>query len=184
MRRRGVAALALVVIFAVLGAPTSSAQQKVTVIAQPLSISVAVAPERIATTLGGKFSFTSTITNGGSTNAEGLIAHLNVLSLKDGTYVDPEDWSSNRTRYLEPIAAGESRTLTWGMQAVNDGDFGIYVAVLPEDGAPVMPVTGPTIRLDVAERKTLNAGGILPLVLGIPAAIGALALGVRLRRRG
>lgn len=147
-------------------------------------VSVTVTPEQIATTLGGKFSFTSTITNGGSTDAEGLIAHLNVLSLKDGTYVDPEDWSGNRTRYLEPIAAGESRTLTWGMQAVNDGDFGIYVAVLPENGAPVMPVTGPTIRLDVAERKTLNAGGILPLVLGIPAAIGALALGVRLRRRG
>ncbi|HSF60247.1 MAG TPA: hypothetical protein VLA69_00990 [Gaiellaceae bacterium] len=147
-------------------------------------VSVAVTPEQIATTLGGKFSFTSTITNGGSTDAEGLIAHLNVLSLKDGTYVDPEDWSGNRTRYLEPIVAGESRTLTWAMQAVNDGDFGIYVAVLPEDGAPVMPVTGPTIRLDVAERKTLNAGGILPLVLGIPAAIGALAVGVRLRRRG
>lgn len=147
-------------------------------------VSVTVTPEQIATTLGGKFSFTSTITNGGSTDAEGLIAHLNVLSLKDGTYVDPEDWSGNRTRYLEPIAAGESRTLTWGMQAVNDGDFGIYVAVLPENGAPVMPVTGPTVRLDVAERMTLNAGGILPLVLGIPAAIGALALGVRLRRRG
>jgi len=58
------------------------------------------------------------------------------------------------------------------------------VAVLSEDGAPVEPTTGPTIRLDVAERKTLNAGGIVPLVLGIPAALGILALGVRLRRRG
>ena len=46
------------------------------------------------------------------------------------------------------------------------------------------PVTGPTIHLDVAERKTLNAGGIVPLVLGIPAALGILALAVRLRRRG
>lgn len=147
-------------------------------------VSVTVTPQRIATTLGSKFSFTSTLANGGSTDAQGLIAHLNVLSLKDGTYVDPEDWSSNRTRYLEPIAPGASTTIRWSMQAVNDGHFGIYVAVLPDDGAPVMAVTGPTIRLDVAERKTLNAGGILPLVLGIPAAIGALALGVRLRRRG
>ncbi len=147
-------------------------------------VSVAVTPERIATTLGGKFSFTSTISNDGAAEARGLIAHLNVLSLRDGTYVDPEDWSANRTRYLQPIAAGESTTIRWGMQAVNDGDFGIYVAVLPEDGSPVPPVTGPTIHLDVAERRTLNAGGIVPLVLGIPAALGILALAVRLRRRG
>jgi len=148
------------------------------------NVAVTVAPEDIATTLGGKFSFTSTITNDGETVATGLIAHLNVLSLKDGTYVDPEDWSSNRTRYLAPVAPGESVSITWRMQAVNDGDFGIYVAVLPESGAPVPPVTGPTIRLDVAERRTLNAGGIVPLVLGIPAALGILALAVRIRRRG
>jgi hypothetical protein len=145
---------------------------------------VTVTPERIETKLGGKFGFTSTITNDGTTDARGLIAHLNVLSLRDGTYVDPEDWSSNRTRYLDPIPPGASTTITWRMQAVNDGDFGIYVAVLPESGAPVPPVTGPTIHLDVAERKTLNAGGIVPLVLGIPAALGILALALRIRRRG
>lgn len=176
LRRALCLALAGVAFGAAL-APTASA-------AGVEDVSVAVTPERIATTLGGKFSFTSTVANDGTTEAAGLIAHLNVLSLKDGTYVDPEDWSTNRTRYLEPIAAGGSTTLTWRMQAVNDGDFGIYVAVLPEDGSPVPPVTGPTIRLDVAERRTLNAGGIVPLVLGIPAALGLLALGVRLRRRG
>ena len=148
------------------------------------SVAVTVSPERIATKLGGKFAFTSTITNGGAADERGLIAHLNVLSLRDGTYVDPEDWSSNRTRYLDPIAPGQSTTITWRMQAVNDGDFGIFVAVLPESGAPVPPVTGPTIHLDVAERKTLNAGGIVPLVLGIPAALGLLALVLRIRRRG
>lgn len=184
MIRRGVAALTPVLILALSVAPASNAQQSQTVTAQPQSVSVAVAPERIATELGGKFSFTSTVTNGGTSDAQGLIAHLNVLSLKNGVYVDPEDWSSDRTRYLEPIPPGRSLTLTWRMQAVNDGDFGIYVAVLPETGAPVQPVTGPTIRLDVAERMTLNAGGIVPLVLGIPAALGLLALAVRLRRRG
>ncbi len=184
MIRRGVAALTPVVILAMSMAPASIAQQSQTVTAQPQSVSVTVAPERIATELGGKFAFTSTITNNGATDAQGLIAHLNVLSLRNGVYVDPEDWSSNRTRYLDPIPPGQSLTITWRMQAVNDGDFGIYVAVLSESGTPVPPVTGPTIRLDVAERMTLNAGGIVPLVLGIPAALGLLALAVRLRRRG
>ena len=177
MTRRGISILALVtVVVAVLLAPAAAAQDG--------NIAVTVAPERIATELGGKFAFTSTITNNGATEARGLIAHLNVLSLQNGIYVDPEDWSTNRTRYLDPLPPGGSKTITWGMQAVNDGDFGIYVGVLPETGAPVPPATGPTIHLDVAERKTLNAGGIVPLVLGIPAALGLLALGVRIRRRG
>lgn len=178
MTRHGVSALAVgAAAAALLLSPAASA-------AQGENIAVTVAPDRIATELGGKFAFTSTITNNGATDARALIAHLNVLSLRDGTYVDPEDWSSNRTRYLDPIAPGESTTITWRMQAVNDGDFGIYVAVLPESGAPIPPTAGPTIHLDVAERKTLNAGGIVPLVLGIPAALGLLALGVRIRRRG
>jgi hypothetical protein len=58
----------------------------------------------------------------------------------------------------------------------------MYVAVLPQSGPAVPPVTGPTIQLNVTERKTLNAGGILPLALGIPAFLGLLALGVRLHR--
>lgn len=177
MTRRGILALALVaVVVAMLLAPATAAQDG--------NIAVTVTPERIATELGGKFAFTSTITNNGATDAQGLIAHLNVLSLRNGIYVDPEDWSTNRTRYLDPLPPGGSTTIRWGMQAVNDGDFGIYVAVLPESGAPIPPTTGPTIHLDVAERKTLNAGGIVPLVLGIPAALGLLALGVRIRRRG
>lgn len=172
--------LRLVLVAASVGAllvPAASA-------ADTKGVVVTVNPERIATKLGAKFAFTSTITNDGAADARGLIAHLNVLSLRDGTYVDPEDWSSNRTRYLDPIAPGQSVTIKWGMQAVNDGDFGIYVAALPASGAPVAPVTGPTIHLDVAERKTLNAGGIVPLVLGIPAALGLLALVLRIRRRG
>jgi hypothetical protein len=70
------------------------------------------------------------------------------------------------------------------MQAVNDGNFGIYVAVLPESGVARPPTTGPAIHLAVAARTTLNAGGIVPLVLGIPALLGLMTLGLRIYRRG
>ena len=75
-----------------------------------------------------------------------LIAHLNVLSLRSGVYIDPEDWSSNRTRYLPPIPAGGSLTLTWRLQAVNAGSIGVYVAVLPQSVAAKPPTTSPTTR--------------------------------------
>ena len=136
----------------------------------------------IATKLGHKFVFHSTIRNNGKAAAGGLVAHLNVVDLSGHTYVDPEDWSSHRTRYLAPIPAGGSTTLPWPMNAVNSGTIGVYVAVLPRSGAPVPPTTGPTLRVRIQDRKTLNSGGILPLALGLPSLLGLLAFGVRLRR--
>jgi hypothetical protein len=136
----------------------------------------------ISSALGHKFVFHTTIRNEGATPASGLIAHLNVVDLSGHTYVDPEDWSSRRTRYLPPIPAGGSTALAWRMNAVNSGTIGVYVAVLPRSGAPVPPTTGPTVRVQIKDRKTLNSGGILPLALGLPALLGVVALGVRVRR--
>jgi hypothetical protein len=68
------------------------------------------------------------------------------------------------------------------MNAVNSGTIGVYVAVLPRSGAPVRPVTGPTLRVRIEDRETLNSGGILPLALGLPVLLGLAALGVRFRR--
>jgi hypothetical protein len=146
-------------------------------------VSVDVDRTAISTALGRKFVFRSTIANHGTTPLRGLIAHLNVLSLRNGVYIDPEDWSSHRTRYLAPIPVGGSVTLTWKLQAVNAGSIGVYVAVLRQSGAAQPPITGPTVHVSIAQRKTLNARGVLALALGIPALLGALTFIIRARRR-
>ena len=147
-------------------------------------LGVDVDQTRVATELGHKFTFRTTITNEGTDVARGYVAHLNVLSYDTGVYVDPEDWSGHRTSYLQAIPPSGSTTITWRMQAVNDGRFAVYVAVLPQTGGS-RPTTGPVITVTVAQRTTINSGGILPLALGVPALLGVawLALGVR-RRRG
>ncbi len=150
--------------------------------AQAAGLAVSNDRTAIATKLGHKFVFRSTIRNNGAGPARGLVAHLNVVDLSGHTYVDPEDWSSHRTRYLATIPAGDSTAVSWPMNAVNSGTIGVYVAVLPRSGAPVRPITGPTLRVRIQDRKTLNSGGILPLALGLPALVGLLALYVRLRR--
>ena len=147
-------------------------------------LSVTVDRTRISTQLGHKFAFRSTIANRGSKPATGLIAHLNVLSLRAGVYVDPEDWSSQRTRYVGAIPAGAAMTTTWRMQAVNAGEFGVYVAVIPRGDIPRPARTGPTVQVVVADRRTLNSGGILPLALGVPAFLALLSVGVRRHRGG
>jgi len=147
------------------------------------SVSVTVDRIGVATGLGKRFAFRSTVVNSGPGEARGLVAHLNVASLRPGVYVDPEDWSTSRTRYLDPIPAGGTATVRWSLQAVNAGSFAVYVAVLPADAAGRPPTVGRTVRVTVAERRTLDAGGILPLALGVPAVLGLAAGGLALRRR-
>jgi hypothetical protein len=169
-------ALAALLAGILVGAPAAHGAQP------PGSVEVAVDRATLARALGERFAFTSTVTNRGSTPVTGLIAHLNVLSLRPGVYVDPEDWAGERTRYLPPIPAGGSTTVTWHMQAVNAGTFGIYVAVLSGPFAERPPITARTIELTVEKRTALSGGGVLPLALGIPALLGLLTLGLRLRR--
>jgi hypothetical protein len=177
MRSRGTAAAAAVAAFAALLVCASAAA------ARPASVlSVSVDPARVATTLGRTSTVRSTITNHGAATTEGLIAHLNVLGYDSGVYVDPEDWSSHRTRYLGPIPPGGSTTVIWRIEAVNAGRFAVYVAVLPRRPAAGAPTTGPAVELSVAKRTTIDSAGILPLALGIPALLGVLLLGLRLHR--
>jgi len=152
--------------------------------AAPGPLRVSADRSQVSTRLGHSFVFHTTIANHGDAAAAGRIAHLNVLSLRPGVYVDPEDWSSHRTRYLPPIPPHGSTTLSWKVKAVNAGSIGVYVAVLPASGAPVRPPTGPLVEVSIADRKSLNTGGIAPLALGVPLALVALLVVVRVRRRG
>jgi hypothetical protein len=151
--------------------------------AAPGPLRVSVDRSRVSTRLGHSFVFRTTIANRGDAAAVGRIAHLNVLSLRPGVYVDPEDWSSHRTRYLAPIPPHGSTTVTWRVKAVNAGSIGVYVAVVPATGSPVRPATGPMLHVSIAHRRSLNSGGIAPLALGVPLVLVCLLVVVRVRRR-
>jgi thiamine pyrophosphate-dependent acetolactate synthase large subunit-like protein len=144
-------------------------------------VSVQVDRTSIDTQLGGRFTITSTVHNESGETMSGLIAHLNVLSSDPETYVDPEDWSSRRTQYLDPLAPHRSATLTWHVQAVNSGSLILYVAVTDTTHGTV--TAGPPIELAVTRQPSIDAGGILPLAIGVPAAVGLLMAFNLLRRR-
>jgi len=154
-------------------------------IAAPLTVEIAVEPTRVEIVLGDRFTITTEVRNTGGVDSGPLLAHLNVASLAPDVYVDPEDWSSARSQELS-LQPGESRTLSWELQAVNSGRFGAYVVILPASEAvvePRSPVVTPLATLDVAPRSTLNAGGVLPVVLGVPLLLGLTAAAARFRMR-
>jgi uncharacterized membrane protein len=164
-------ALLLGLLCLLLAAPVSAARSPV---------QVALSRTEVSTRIGESFGFDSEIRNTGTRPLSGLVAHLNVAGLSSGIYVDPEDWSEDRTKFLSPLAPGESTSVGWNVKAVTGGRAAIYVVVLPGDAEPAV---SPEMTVDIADTKDLNSGGVLPLALGVPAFLGAMALLVRRRRR-
>jgi hypothetical protein len=156
--------------------------------AEPLSVKVIVEPAHLETVLGGRFMITTEITNTGAAPSGEILAHLNVASIEGSVYVDPEDWSPNRSQQLS-LEPGERQKLSWEIQAVNAGHFAAYVVVVPFGsnvaGNEALMIS-PLVDVDVASRSTLTAGGALPVVVMVPLLLGLAAAGVFFgaRRRG
>lgn len=152
--------------------------------AQP--VEVVMDRPSLSSVLGDLVTVRSTLVNTGSGTTGPLLAHLDVVSLHNDVYVDPEDWSADRSVDVEPLGPGGRTTLEWTVRNVNAGEFDVYVVVLPAGpsaGGDVLQVS-PAVRLAVASRQTLDPGGSLGVVVAVPLLVGLLALGTRLRRRG
>ena len=142
---------------------------------------IALDRDFVSVRLGASFAFTSTLSaEAGETGP--VVAHLNVVSLDPSTYVDPEDWSTHRTRYFGSVAPGGSKTVRWSVKAVSSGPIAIYVTAVPADGSGTIAV-GPPLRVQVADRRTLNSGGVVPVALAVPGVIAVIAVATRRRGR-
>ena len=176
--RKGAMVLAGLLVWLLVCTPTPA-------MAVPITVTVVMEPAQVSTVLGGRFTLETEVTNTGTAASGALLAHLNVASLEGSVYVDPEDWSADRSQELE-LQPGETRRLSWEIQAVNSGSFAAYVVVLPfgnKSAASETLVVSPLVKLEVAPRSTLNAGGTLPVVLLVPLLLGFLAAAARLRLR-
>jgi hypothetical protein len=148
-------------------------------VAKPDPVDVSLNRARVDTRLGESFSFKSTISNTRATSMEGLVAHLNIVGLSEGIYVDPEDWSDERTKRLPTLGPGQSLDVSWSVKAVTGGEAAIYVVVLPgkdPSSAPEGLAVSPALDVQIEERRTINSGGVLWLALGVPALLGFATL--------
>lgn len=153
-----------------------------TVVAAPTALAASEAPvlspTDVTVPLGGRFTLQVRIA--AATTAGPGTAHLNVVSLDPGQQVDPEDWSSERTRAVPPGGT----TASWEVQAVAAGRYEIYVVVIPDDvraaAAPAVTVGTPT-HVTVIGRRTLASRDSLIVSVAMPLLTAAGL--VTLRRR-
>jgi hypothetical protein len=183
MRRALRLAAALVPMLVLAGAITGPVSA---VPASAPGVQIAFDRATVVLGVGDRFALPSVLTNTGTAPSEPMLAHLNVASLTDDVYVDPEDWSASRSKQVPSIPPAGSIFLDWQLQAVNAGSFDVYVALLPNGQASAGAgplVVSPPVHLTVAARKSLSAGGALPVALAVPILLGLLAAAARTRHR-
>jgi hypothetical protein len=136
---------------------------------------------------GTPLLFKTAVTNRGAEPSQPVIVAMNIINLdRHGEVVDPEDWSPQRTQYIEPLDAGQSATLDWRINAILDGDFMVYMVAIPAPaGADTtsQPVASSGVHLTVTPYTKLNPGGVLPYAIGGPVVLGIVILFVYRQRR-
>lgn len=169
------AAVTLTALFVQAGIQSAAAESEAG------AVSVELDRRAITVGIGDRIGVVSTVHNDQGPALTGLVAHLNLLSSDPSLYVDPEDWSSDRTQILGPLRSGQSARVTWEIQAVNSGLLLTYVVVTTPDGADA--VVSDPLRLTVVGRRPIDTGNVVPLALGMPAVVLALLGLTEVRRR-
>jgi len=149
-----------------------------------LTISIDTDAKHVKTGDSGEFS--TTITNTSAEDSPPLIVAMNVINLDaTGDVVDPEDWSPQRTQYMDALGAGETATQKWIINTILEGDFMVYMVLIPEPQsmeATSHPVASPGIHLTVDPFTRLNPGGVLPFAIGGPLILLVITYFVYRRR--
>jgi ABC-type transport system involved in multi-copper enzyme maturation permease subunit len=158
------------------------------VLATPLPFEIAIDMAYADIKAGDRVEYTTVVTNNGSEDSPPLILAMNIINLdSSGDVVDPEDWSPQRTQYASALSPGGSLTSSWRVNAILSGEYMVYMVVIPQPGtteATSWPVTSPGIHLTVASNPQINPGGVLPLIIIIPAVVAvAIVLILWWRRR-
>ena len=137
---------------------------------------------------GDHIIYNTTITNSGTEDSVPLCLAMNIINLSAaGDIVDPEDWSPQRTQYIPVLPAGQSATQSWRVNAILEGDYLVYMVVVPEpegQDATSQVLASSGIHLTVTPFTKLNPGGVLPYAIGGPIVlILGIILLYRMRRR-
>jgi ABC-type transport system involved in cytochrome c biogenesis permease component len=150
-----------------------------------LTIAIDMESKHVKT--GDSVEFNTVVTNTAAETSPPLIVAMNVINLDaTGDVVDPEDWSPQRTQYIDSLGSGESANQSWIINTILEGDFMVYMVLIPEPEsaeATSHPVASSGIHLTVDPFTRLNPGGVLPFAIGGPILLLVITYFVYRRRR-
>ncbi len=168
---------------AMAAAGATSAGPRLVVASSDPALTITTDLETAIVDSGDDVKFTTTVSNSGATDTPELNVAMNLINLgKGGDPVDPEDWSPERTQELGILSAGDSSEQEWLVTAILEGDYMIYMTVVPTPESPEttsQPVSSSGIHLTVNAVARGNPGGVLPVAIGVPLILVAVTLLMR-----
>ncbi len=174
--RRTVVVLAV----ALLGIATSSAA------GSGGDISVTLDRTDQSARVGSAFTLSATVANSGPVNTPPLTVHLEIIDPTRAGSVDAEDWVRDLNIAVPVVEAGSEQRVSWDLVPIAPGRFTVYVVAVPESSSRrggETVATGASAAVAVADARTLNAGGALPVAVITPLLVlGALGV-ARIRHR-
>lgn len=155
---------------------------------EPGELQIALEEDFVQVKTGDELQFQTLVENNGQEDSPPVILALNIIKLSsEGDVVDPEDWSPERTQYVDFVPAGDALRHSWTIEAILKGDYMVYLVAIPEpagEGSTSLPVASSGLHLTVGAFQRLNPGGVLPVVIAVPLGVTlSLLLLVRLRLR-
>ncbi len=155
--------------------------------ASETDLQITINMEYVTVKASDSIFFDTTVLNNSAGESAPLIVAMNIINLDaQGEIVDPEDWSPQRTQFIEVLSPGDSITLNWRVNCILDGDYMVYMVVVPQpqgQNATSQPVASSGIHLTVTPFTKLNPGGVLPIAIGAPILILVIIYFVNRRRR-
>lgn len=135
-------------------------------------VRVTIAPTDASVDLGDALDLSVSVANDTGAPVHDLVVHLDITNAdKDGS-VDPEDWTPTLNQFVDGLSAGDTAKIDWTVQPISPGTFTIYAVVLSPNSSQV--VGSNTFVVEVADRRSLDPQGILPVAIAVPAGLGLL----------
>lgn len=161
---------------------TMSTQASASAAQLPETVVVTIDPPSSSVVLGENLDLQVSVTNIGTDPTPPLVVHLDITNPDQATSVDPEDWTPTLSQTIGAVGPGETVTVEWAIQPISAGTFATYAVAL-SPGVDTIAASN-VLSVIVADQRTLNPGGVLPIAVGAPVLIGALLLlQMRLARR-
>ena len=154
---------------------------------QPEGYAISISNEYHQVKVGEKIEVNTAITNHNAQSSPSLVVAMNVINLDDaGAVVDPEDWSPERTQYIDSLGSGQSANLKWIINPIMEGNFMVYMVLIPEAASADTTsqlVASPGIHMLVEPFTGLSSTNILPIVIAEPIILLAITYFIYRRRR-
>jgi hypothetical protein len=161
-----------------LGAMAASAQAQT---APLMDVRLEPIPPEAQT--GDVIVFRSTLTNPSDAPSAPTLLFLTILDSQQAAPMDLEDWTTQRSVVVPPLAPHASASQEWSVRAIAHGDYKILVVAMPNATDSSRVSTSEAQAVHIAPRTNLNPGGIAGVALGVPLAVALIALAVRQGRR-